>query len=263
MLERLPLLPSIWTLITRPNRSIQFRRFCFGVRASNEKYGTSARPTVAWRVDIAGIRVMTDRSNFWQMVDRTRPSKLRVFGENDLGDCLDYFSEIQADSTLPPNESLTASERLTLIRSELDLRHADARHRRTQRLARWAIAIGMISIVVAVASAVTQYFMHKPVASPLPSPAAAAGFATFQPVASPTPTKALPGESISVTPELIPAPTVTATTAPSPTPAPSVQSRKKRRSKPPPKTKATHDNPIEQILRSLIRTKPTPRPNRR
>jgi hypothetical protein len=213
-------------------------------------------------VDIAGIKVMTDRSNFWQMVDRTRPSKLRVFGESDLGDCLDYFSEIQADSTLPPNESLTASERLTLIRSELDLRHADARDRRTQRLARWAIAIGMISIVVAVASAVTQYFMHKPVASPLPPRPAAASFATFQPVASPSPTEGLPGESGNDTPELMPAPTVTATTAPSPTPTASVQSRKKRRIKPVAKKKATHDNPIEQILRSLIRTKPTPRPNR-
>jgi len=206
---------------------------------------------------------MTDRSNFWQMVDRTRPSKLRVFGESDLGDCLDYFSEIQADSTLPPNESLTASERLTLIRSELDLRHADARHRRTQRLARWAIAIGITSIVLAVASAVTQYFMHKPVAGPLSPPPVAANFAAVLPVASPSPTEALSGELASVTPELIPAPTVTATTAPSPRPTASVQSRKKRRSKPVPKTRATHGTGIEEILRSLIRTKPTPRPNRR
>jgi hypothetical protein len=83
---------------------------------------------------------MADRSNFWKMVDRTKPSKLRVFAENELQDCEDYFLEIQSDSTLPPNEIITASERLALIRSEIDLRHSDAKHRQTQRLARWAIA---------------------------------------------------------------------------------------------------------------------------
>lgn len=82
---------------------------------------------------------MADRSNFWKMVDRTKPSKLRVFGESELRDCQDYFLEIQSDSTLPPKEIITASQRLTLIRSEIDLRRGDAEHRRTQRLARWAI----------------------------------------------------------------------------------------------------------------------------
>jgi hypothetical protein len=59
-----------------------------------------------------------------------------VSGENN--------KEIQSDSTLPPNEIITASERLTLIRSEIDLRHGDASHGQTQRLARWAIGVGMV-----------------------------------------------------------------------------------------------------------------------
>ena len=70
---------------------------------------------------------MADRSNFWKMVDRTKPSKLRVFPESELWECENYFLEIQSDSTLPPNEIITASERLTLIRSELDLRNSDAK----------------------------------------------------------------------------------------------------------------------------------------
>jgi hypothetical protein len=32
------------------------------------------------------------------MVDATKPSKLRVFGESELRDCQDYFLEIQSDS---------------------------------------------------------------------------------------------------------------------------------------------------------------------
>ena len=70
------------------------------------------------------------------MVDRTKPSKLRVFAESELRDCEDYFLEIQSDPTLPANEIITASERLALLRSEIDLRHSDAKHRKTQRLAR-------------------------------------------------------------------------------------------------------------------------------
>ena len=106
--------------------------------------------------------IMADRSNFWKMVDRTKPSKLRVFVESELRDCEDYFLEIQSDSTLPPSEIITASERLALIRSEIDIRHSDAKHRQTQRLARWAIAFGMVSMVAAITSGVAQFFAHKP-----------------------------------------------------------------------------------------------------
>ena len=97
---------------------------------------------------------MADRSNFWKMVDRTKPGKLRVFAESELRDCEDYFSEIQSDSMLPPNEIITASERLTLIRSEIDRRRRDARHEQTQRLARWAIRIGIVGIFSAVVAIV-------------------------------------------------------------------------------------------------------------
>ena len=106
--------------------------------------------------------ITADRSNFWKMVDRTKPSKLRVFAESELRDCEDYFLEIQSDSTLPPSEIITASERLALIRSEIDIRHSDAKHRQTQRLARWAIAFGMVSMAAAITSGVAQCFAHKP-----------------------------------------------------------------------------------------------------
>jgi periplasmic protein TonB len=105
---------------------------------------------------------MADRSNFWKMVGRTKPGKLRVFAESELRDCEDYFLEIQSDPTLPPNEIITASERLVLIHTEIDLRHSDAKHRQTQRLARWAIAFGMVSMAAAITSGVVQFFAHKP-----------------------------------------------------------------------------------------------------
>ena len=96
------------------------------------------------------------------MASRTKPGKLRVFADSELRDCEDYFLEIQSDPTLPPNEIITASERLALIRSEIDLRHSDAKHRQTQRLARWAIAFGMVSMAAAITSGVAQFFAHKP-----------------------------------------------------------------------------------------------------
>ena len=224
------------------------------------------KPTISWSVKIlwASLRTveigaMADRSSFWQMVDRTRPNKLRVFGDGDLGDCLDYFSEIQADSTLPPNESLTASERLTLIRSELDLRHADARHRRTQRLATWAIAVGMISIVVAVISAIIQYFTHKPISERQSTAMSTPVLA----IPAPTPLEAVVAEPPRATPDLTPASTVLAVTTRTPKPTPTEHSRTKRRAKPETKKKAAPDRPIKHILRSLVPPKPTPRPNRR
>src|ERR1700757_4625019 len=144
---------------------------------------------------------MADRSNFWEMVDRTKPSKLRVFAESELRDCEDYFLEIQSDSKLPPNEIITASERLALIRSEINLRHSDAKHRQTQRLARWAIAFGMLSVAVAIASVVVQFFAHKPTRETL--------LATGEPiVATPsarellTPTQELTAPSPAAMPEL-------------------------------------------------------------
>jgi hypothetical protein len=87
-----------------------------------------------------------DRSNFWKVFDRTQPSKLHLFSESELRDCQDYFFKVQSDSTVPPNELIMAAERLTLIRSEIDGRHGDAKYRRAQRLAWWAIALAMVSL---------------------------------------------------------------------------------------------------------------------
>jgi hypothetical protein len=105
---------------------------------------------------------MADRSSFWKMVDRTKPDKLRVFAESELRDCQNYFLKTQSDSSLPPNEIITASERLALIRSEIDLRYVDAKHRQTQRLARWAIAAGMVSVTVAIVFGVAQCPANRP-----------------------------------------------------------------------------------------------------
>src|SRR6266508_62827 len=136
---------------------------------------------------------MSDRSDFWKMVDRTKPSKLRVFAVSELRDCEDYFLEIQSDSTLPPNEIITASERLTLLRSEIDLRHNDARHEQTQRLARWAIGVGIVgmssavvAIVFAIANRPTP--QHVPAAATEATQTAAVSPPT--PAALPTPTPA-------------------------------------------------------------------------
>jgi TonB family protein len=183
--------------------------------------------------------IMADRSNFWKMVGRTKPGKLRVFAESELRDCEDYFLEIQSDPTLPPNENITVSERLALIRSEIDLRHSDAKHRQTQRLARWAIAFGMVSMAAAITSGVGQFFAHKPthetllatgepiVATPsarelltptqeltATSPAAMLELSAASPTAmlevsaaSPTAMLEVSAAPSTLTPELIPAPT--------------------------------------------------------
>jgi hypothetical protein len=155
------------------------------------------------------------------MVDRTKPNQLRAFAESELRDCQNYFLEIQFDSTLPPNEIITASERLTLLRSEIDLRHGDAKHRQTQRLARWAIGVGMVSGALAIISGVAQCLANKPTRENRP---AAIGTPT---VATPTPME-LP----TATPALTPTPTVPAVTAPTPRPTPTEQRRKKRRTRP-------------------------------
>ena len=80
-------------------------------------------------------QLTVDRSNFWKVVDRTKPSKLYVFSEDELRDCQDYFLRVKSDPSVPGNELVTAAEQLTLIRSEIDRRHADAKYRRAQRLA--------------------------------------------------------------------------------------------------------------------------------
>jgi hypothetical protein len=96
-----------------------------------------------------------------EVVDRTNPGKLYLFSESELRDCQDYFSKVQSVPTVPANELIMATERLTLLRSELDGRHGDAKYRRVQRLAWWAIALAMISITGALAFILAQ-FLRKP-----------------------------------------------------------------------------------------------------
>jgi hypothetical protein len=159
------------------------------------------------------------------MVDRTRPSKLRVFGESELRDCQDYFVEIQSDPTLPPNEIITASERLALIRSEVDLRHSDAKHRQTQRLARWAIAAGMTSVTVAIVTGVAQCVANKPARENWPAIVETPAVATGTSMQSPTSTPAL---TVTPSPTASPSPAENAA-SPSPKAKPSSKKAKAKR----------------------------------
>jgi hypothetical protein len=177
---------------------------------------------------------MADRSNFWEMVDRTKPSKLRVFAKSELRDCEDYFLEIQSDSTLSPNEMITASERLTLIRSEIDLRHSDARHEQTQRLARRAIGVGIVGIFSAVV-AIVFGITNRPI--PQHVPAAATEASQMGAVIPPTPaalptTTPTPAALLTTTPVPAASPTMSVVSTRTPT----TQQKKTRRTrrKPPP-----------------------------
>lgn len=190
---------------------------------------------------------MADRSNFWKIVDRTKPSKLRAFAESELRDCQEYFSEIQCDSTLPTNEIITASERLALIRSEIDLRHSAAKHRQTQRLARWAIAFGMVSMAAAITSGVAQFFAHKPTRETWPATIGAPIVATPSARELPTPTPELTAASPTATPQF--------TAAAAGRRTPTEQRRKKRRTRPETMKKT---GPVGELLRSLFPPKPTP-----
>ena len=196
------------------------------------------------------------------MVDRTKPSKLRVFGESDLLDCQQYFSQIQSDSTLPANEIITATERLILIRSEIDLRHADTRYRRTQRLASLAIGVGMLSLSVAGISGVAQYLANKPVRDNQPATKDTLPVAASTPMELPIVTPTVTATTTD-TPDLTAAPIMPVVATPSPRATPTEQRRKKRRARPEMKKKAQPDPSIERILRSLVRPKATPRAGHR
>jgi type IV secretory pathway VirB10-like protein len=202
---------------------------------------------------------MAERSSFRKMLDRTKPNNLSVFPESELRDCENFFLEVQSDSTLPPDEIITASERLALIRSEIALRHSDAKHRQTQRLARWAIALGMISVAVAITSGVAQFLASKATRETWHANIAAPIVATPTPMELPTATPGLTAAPPTTTPEpTVPPPTATPELTPKPTPrrTPTEQRRKKRRTRPE-TTKKT--DPIRELLRSLSRPKPTPR----
>jgi hypothetical protein len=203
---------------------------------------------------------MADRSNFWKMVDRTKPSKLRAFAKSEFRDCEDYFLEIQSDSTLSPNEIITALERLRLIRSEIDLRHSDAQHQQTQRLARWAIGVGIVGIFSAVV-AIVFGIANRP--TPHHLSAAATEGTQMAAVIPPTPA-ALPTTSPtpSALPTISPTPaaSLTTTTVPAASPTmsvvstrtPTTQQKKTRR------TRRKRPTPPPSFWDRLFKPKSTP-----
>jgi hypothetical protein len=193
---------------------------------------------------------MADRSNFWEMVDCTKPRKLRVFAKGELRDCEDYFLEIQSDSTLSPNEIITASERLTLIRSEIDLRHSDAQHKQTQRLARWAIGVGIVGIFSAVV-AIVFGIANRP--TPEHVPAAATEASQMAAVIPPTPaalptTTLTPAALLTTTPVPATSPTMSVVSTRTPT----TQQKKTRR------TRRKRPTPPPSLWDRLFKPKATP-----
>src|SRR4029453_11141694 len=126
----------------------------------------------------------------------------------------------QSDSTLPPNEVIIASERLILIHSEIAIKYADAKHQQTQRLARWAIAAGMVSVTVAIVFGVAQCPEKKPTRENWP---AAIETPT---VATPTPTASLSPSEEAASPS--PAASPTASRKAKPTPKKAKAKRKAR-----------------------------------
>ena len=193
---------------------------------------------------------MADRSNFWEMADRTKPSKLRVFAKSELRDCEDYFLEIQSDSTLSQNEIITASERLTLIRSEIDLRHSDAQHEQTQRLARWAIGVGIVGIFSAVVAIVFE-FANRPTPHHVPAAATEASqmaaVIPSTPAALPT-TTLTPAALLTITPVPAASPTMSVVSTRTPT----TQQKKTRRTRRKPPT------PPPSFWDRLFKPKATP-----
>jgi hypothetical protein len=156
---------------------------------------------------------MAERSNFWQMVDSTKPSQLRVFGEKELRDCQDYFLEIQSDSTVPTDEFITASERLTLIGTEIAIRHSDAKHQQTQRLTRWAIAVGMVSATAVIVFGIAQYVANRLPRENSPAAIETPIVATPTPTASPSPAEKAASPAAIETP-IVATPTPTASPSP-------------------------------------------------
>jgi hypothetical protein len=203
-------------------------------------------------------QLKADRSNFWKVVDRTKPSKLYLFSENELRDCQDYFLKVQSDPTVPANELIMAAERLTLIRSEIDVRHGDANYRRTQRLAWWAIGLAMVSLTGAIAFGVAQFLAKQPTRENWPAdletPTVSAAMAVEVPTSTPesvqppnpTPEGTLPPVYAIAAPTS--APTATATRRP----------RTKHQSRHQSVRKADSSGRVEGFFRWLQRKLPLP-----
>ncbi len=153
-----------------------------------------------------------DRSEFWKIVDRTNPEKLRALSDEEIRDCQNYFLEI-LNSTLPAYESVTASLRMILLRGEIDLRRSDARQRQTQRLLRWAIRVGVLSAVVILSAVVAIVFGIANRSTPERVPSTATEATEIPAIIQPTP---------AALPRTTPTPATLATTTPAPTASPAM-----------------------------------------
>jgi hypothetical protein len=145
-------------------------------------------------------------------VEATKPEKLRALSDEEIQDYQNYFLET-LDSTAPAYESVTASLRLILLRGEIDLRHSDARHRQTQRLARWAIGVGILSAVVILSAVAAIVFGLANRPTPEHVPAAATEATEIPAIIVPTP---------AALPTTTPMVTASATTTPAPTASPTM-----------------------------------------
>jgi hypothetical protein len=205
-------------------------------------------------------QLTADRANFWKVVDRTKPSKLYLFSEDELRDCQDYFSKTQSDPTVPPNELIMAAERLTLIRSEIDVRHGDANYRRAQRLAWWAIGLAMISLAGGIGFGAVQILTKQPTRENWSVDMQPSTVSTPMAVEVPTstPQSTQPPDP---TPD-VSLPPVYAITEPTSTPTPTINGRPRTKHR---KQRQTAKKPdsnfrVEDFFRSLFRPRPTQSP---
>jgi hypothetical protein len=193
---------------------------------------------------------VVDQSEFWKIVEATKPEKLRSLSDQEIRDCQSFFLET-LDSTLPAYESVTASLRLILLRGEIDLRHSDARHRQTQRLARWAIGVGILSAVVILSAVAAIVFGLADKPSPQNVPAAATEATEIPeivptPAAVPTATLA-PATLATITPTSTPSPTSSVLSTRTPTTQKKTTGHSRRR----------RPTPKPGFLRQLLKPKST------
>jgi len=201
----------------------------------------------------------SDRSNFWRVVDRTKPGKLNLFSENELRDCQNYFSKVQSDSAVSPNELIMAAERLTLIRSEIDVRHGDANYRRALRLARWAIGLAMIPLTGATVFGVAQFLRRQPARKNWPMETSTMSTAMAVEVPTSTPELTQPPNAIpDVT--LAPVYSISVPTSTS-TPTRKGRVRTKHRSQRQSIKKPDSSGRLEGLFRSLFQPRPTQTPS--
>jgi hypothetical protein len=190
-----------------------------------------------------------DRSEFWKIVDRTKPEKLRALSDEEIRDCQNYFLEI-LDSALPAYERVTASLRVILLRGEIDLRHSDARHRQTQRLLRWAIRAGILFAVVLLSAIVAIVFGIANRSTPERMPAAPTEATEVPAIIPPTP---------AALPTTTPTPAALPTTTPAPTPSPTMSVVRARtpttQKKKTGRTRRRRPTPTPRFWRQLLKPK--------